>query len=236
MNNLNGNHKYLNVQAMKNINNQAKFITFEGLDFSGKSSLARLIASKLSADGKSYIITREPGGCEIAETLRSLVLSMSTDISAMSELLLFFAARIEHLRKTVYPALREGKVVICDRFLGSSFIYQGLGKHLGVNVVDDLYKLTLARNPQFKIVENTVQTFILDITYETMVERFNIRGELANRLDVVDEDAFNILRKAYRNLPQYCNFFNTGDNQFHIIDASGSLEEIANEICLKAGI
>ena len=129
------------------------FITFEGIDGSGKSTQSRLLAEKLAADGMTVCHTREPGGSVGAEEIRKLVLEGETDRwSAETELLLFTAARRDHLEKTIEPALERGEVVICDRFADSTRIYQGVARADLRSVVDDLHRIMIKREPDLTII------------------------------------------------------------------------------------
>lgn len=132
------------------------FITFEGIDGSGKSTQARLLSETLTAEGHDVVLTREPGGSPGAEEIRALVLQGDPDRwSAMTELLLFTAARRDHLERLIDPALAAGKIVVCDRFADSSRIYQGSRSGDLRATVDALHKLTIGREPDL--------TFIIDM-------------------------------------------------------------------------
>lgn len=112
------------------------FITFEGADGCGKSTQLRFLADYLEQRGISVLSTREPGGSPIAEMIRNMLLDKSnTGMDAVTEALLYAAARAEHVRKVIRPALERGKVVLCDRFIHSSYAYQGYGRGLGVELV-----------------------------------------------------------------------------------------------------
>ena len=113
------------------------FITFEGLDGSGKSTQAELLRSRLEADGLEVISTREPGGTELGEKIRELVLH-GGDVTPWAEALLYAAARAQHVEIVIRPALERGASVICDRYLDSSVAYQGVGRELGLDRVLDL--------------------------------------------------------------------------------------------------
>ena len=113
------------------------FITFEGLDGSGKSTQAELLRSRLEADGLEVISTREPGGTELGEKIRDLVLH-GGDVTPWAEALLYAAARAQHVEVVIRPALERGASVICDRYLDSSVAYQGVGRELGLDRVLDL--------------------------------------------------------------------------------------------------
>lgn len=112
------------------------FIVFEGADGSGKSTQIRLLAEYLKSLGADVVNTREPGGCPVAEEVRSIVLSKDEKkMEAVTEALLYAAARAEHVRQVIKPALEAGRIVLCDRFLLSSLAYQGYGRQLGVQEV-----------------------------------------------------------------------------------------------------
>ena len=131
------------------------FITFEGIDGSGKSTQARLLAGALEKAGRDVVLTREPGGSPGAEEIRSLVLEGPPDRwSAETEILLFTAARRDHLERLIAPSLAAGKVVICDRFADSTRMYQGLRAGLR-DMVDQLHALMIGREPDL--------TFIIDM-------------------------------------------------------------------------
>jgi len=113
------------------------FVTFEGLDGSGKSTQAELLRARLEVDGLEVVSTREPGGTVLGEQLRDLVLH-GDDVSPWAEALLYAAARAQHVDEVIRPALERGAAVICDRYLDSSVAYQGVGRELGLERVLDL--------------------------------------------------------------------------------------------------
>ncbi|MDG1431838.1 MAG: dTMP kinase [Paracoccaceae bacterium] len=129
------------------------FISFEGIDGSGKSTQARLLSEWLIGAGRQVVLTREPGGSPGAEQIRQMVLEGEADRwSAETELLLFTAARRDHLERTIRPALARGEVVISDRFADSSRIYQGLGRAALGNMVDDLHALVIGQEPDLTVL------------------------------------------------------------------------------------
>lgn len=144
------------------------FITFEGGEGAGKSTQARLLAAFLEKQGASCLLTREPGGSPGAEEIRNLVVKGTVGRwDVMTEALLMFAARRDHLVNTVWPALKEGKTVICDRFADSTMAYQGFGyadKGLGQAAVEQLYQIVVG---SFK----PDLTIILDMPVESGIER-----------------------------------------------------------------
>jgi dTMP kinase len=132
------------------------FLSFEGIDGSGKSTQARRLAEDLRSEGRDVVLTREPGGSPGAEEIRRLVLEGDPDRwSAETELLLFTAARRDHLERTIRPALAAGKIVICDRFADSTRIYQGVTRGDLRAKVDTLHSLMIGQEPDL--------TFLVDI-------------------------------------------------------------------------
>lgn len=140
------------------------FISFEGIDGSGKSTQARLLADRLRGIGHDAVLTREPGGSPGAEEIRRLVLEGPTDRwSAETEILLFTAARRDHLERTITPALAAGRVVITDRFADSTRVYQGLSRGDLRGLVDQLHDLMIGREPDL--------TFLIDMDPEIGLAR-----------------------------------------------------------------
>ncbi|OOY11671.1 dTMP kinase [Thioclava marina] len=129
------------------------FISFEGIDGSGKSTQARMLAEALRNEGHEVVLTREPGGSPGAEEIRRLVLEGDPDRwSAETEILLFTAARRDHLERVIEPSLAAGKVVICDRFADSTRMYQGLSRGDLRAVVDQLHTLMIGREPDLTVL------------------------------------------------------------------------------------
>ena len=129
------------------------FLSFEGIDGSGKSTQARLLAQSLRYEGRAVTLTREPGGSPGAEEIRRLVLEGATDRwSAETEILLFTAARRDHLEKTIRPALARGEVVICDRFADSTRVFQGLTRGDLTATVDRLHDLMIGTEPDLTLL------------------------------------------------------------------------------------
>ena len=152
------------------------FITFEGIDGSGKSTQARTLAEALRALGHNPVLTREPGGSPGAEEIRRLVLEGGPDRwSAETELLLFTAARRDHLERTIAPALAAGRVVICDRFADSTRMYQGLSRGDLRATVDTLHRLMIGRDPDL--------AFLIDIDPETGLARPKSRNGTEERFE-----------------------------------------------------
>ena len=152
---------------------RGKFITFEGGEGGGKSTQAARMAGYLRGKGLEVLETREPGGTPESEALRDLLVQGDPDRwSALSELLLITAARVEHVNRLIMPALDEGKWVICDRFADSTLAYQGIAGELGLELVGQLQKLAVgATTPDV--------TFLLDLRAEAGLQRAEKRGGAA---------------------------------------------------------
>ena len=135
------------------MNLNGKFISFEGIDGCGKSTQAKILSDELTTYGKKVLLTREPGGSKGAEEIRNLLLTGETDRwSAETEILLFTAARRDHLERTILPALEIGSTVICDRFSDSTRVYQGVTRGDLRDVVDQLDKTMIPRQPDVTVL------------------------------------------------------------------------------------
>lgn len=149
---------------------RGKFITFEGLDGTGKSTQIQKLAKALRTLGQSVVVTREPGGTATGEKIRHVILdSATTELSPMAELALMFASRAQHIREVIEPAVAEGKLVLCDRFTDSTEAYQGSGRKLGTKAVLELHRI-LCGNLQPDL------TILLDSDLATSVERARRRN------------------------------------------------------------
>lgn len=169
------------------------FISFEGIDGSGKSTQARRLADDLRAAGHRVRLTREPGGSPGAEDIRALVLEGDTDRwSPETELLLFTAARRDHLERVIAPALEAGEVVICDRFADSTRIYQGLGRADLRGLVDQLHELMIGREPDL--------TVLIDIAPDVGLDRALSRNGGEARFEAFGEDLQARMRAGFLDL------------------------------------
>lgn len=191
------------------------FITFEGPDGSGKSTIIKKVYEKLINDGFDIVLTREPGGTPIAEKIRDIILDNSNvALDARTEALLYAASRRQHLVEKILPALKEGKIVLCDRFLDSSLAYQGGGRNLGVQNV---------LNINLFATENTYPdlTLFFDIDPELGLKRVSQdKKRVADRLDNENE---NFHEKVYSTFKEIVN---TNSQRIITIDASKSIEEV----------
>lgn len=166
------------------------FITLEGNDGAGKTTIAKKVVDSLNENGYEAIYTREPGGSAIAEQIRKVLLdSSNSQMDPMCEAMLYAAARRQHLVDVVEPALKEGKIVICDRFIDSSLAYQGVARNLGF---ENIYALN------GYAIQNRMpdRTIFLDIDVETGKQRMGLRED-NNRIDREAELFHQAVRKGY---------------------------------------
>lgn len=173
------------------------FITFEGGDGSGKTSQAFLLAQYMQQHNIPHVYTREPGGTKLAEKIRSILLDGTEELPAEIEFLLLTAARKDHLDNLIIPALEQEKYVICDRFIDSTIVYQGLVKGLGIDEIINTSKKFLG---QYYMPD---QTFFLDVKPEIAMERVSNRinaGDKANHYDVKDIEHYQIIRQCFLSL------------------------------------
>lgn len=180
---------------------QGAFLSFEGIDGSGKSTQARYLADALRGAGLEVLLTREPGGSPGAEEIRRLLVEGAAGRwSAETEILLFTAARRDHLERTIRPALAAGKVVICDRFADSTRVYQGAARGALRTVVDRLHAMMIGIDPDL--------TFILDMAPEPALARGLARGGAEDRFETMGGAFQARLRDGFRALaaefPQRC--------------------------------
>jgi len=201
---------------MKN-EKQGKFITLEGIEGVGKTCNLRFIKELLEASGHDCVVTREPGGTNLGEALRGLLLSHSDEnMSADAELLMMFAARAEHLSKVILPALDNDQTVLCDRFTEATYAYQGGGRLLDVDKISEL--------------EDWVQgdlrpdlTIILDAPVEIGRARAGSRSE-PDRIEKEHDDFFQRVRNAYIELANHY------PHRICLVDASKELTAVQKQI------
>ena len=191
------------------------FITFEGGEGSGKSSVLRLLAEQFEKEGIPFILTREPGGTPISEQIRNVILDKAnTAMDPRTEALLYAASRRQHLAEKVWPALKEGKLVLCDRYLDSSLAYQGGARGLGIdNVLDINMFATEGTFPDL--------TLLFDIEPSVGLARIAANaGREVNRLDLEKMSFHEGVRETFHELAERFS------ERYVVIDASKSLEEV----------
>ena len=193
------------------------FITFEGPDGSGKSTVIKKVYEKLINDGYPIILTREPGGTPFAEKIRNVILDNdNTALDARTEALLYAASRRQHLVEKIRPALKVGKIVLCDRFLDSSLAYQGGGRHLGIENV---------LNVNLFATENTYPdlTLFFNISPEEGLKRVSAdKKRVADRLDNENENFHHDVYNAFLKV------VNDNKNRIVVIDATKSVDEVVD--------
>ncbi|WP_027108961.1 dTMP kinase [Lacticigenium naphthae] len=192
------------------------FITFEGPDGSGKTSVIREIVRRLEEQQDSVISTREPGGNRIAEMIRELILDpQNTDMDERTEALLYAASRRQHLKETILPALTRGNIVICDRFVDSSVVYQGYARGIGMEEVAQMNQFaTESLSPDL--------TLYLDVEAEIGLQRIN-QGKEKRQYDRLDREALSfhqLVRSGYLKVVA------KNTDRIVTVDASAELEKV----------
>jgi dTMP kinase len=195
--------------------NQGRFITLEGGEGAGKTTQSALLAEALSARGVAVVRTREPGGSPGAEVLRGLLLGGSIDWSPQAETLLHFAARADHVAKTVRPALDAGSWVVCDRFFDSTMAYQGFGQGADRDYISEQIRL-LGIGPDL--------TIMLDVPEAVASARMRQRGGDADRYERQDAAFHGRVRQGFRDIaaadPRRCV----------LLDATGDIQTVHSAI------
>ncbi len=194
---------------------RGKLITFEGVDGAGKSTHVEWFANELRSAGHSVVVTREPGGSPLGEKLRELVLHEPMD--AVTETLLVFTARDDHLKKRIQPALDAGTWVVCDRFTDSTVAYQGGGKGVAPDLIEAMRK----------IVHPDLQpdcTLIFDCAFEVSQERMQRSGRALDRFEREGRTFFERVRAAYLAVAK------ADPGRVRVIDSTLSLDAIRTEL------
>ena len=195
----------------------AQFISLEGGEGAGKSSAIQCIEAWLTEHEIPYILTREPGGTPMAEEIRELVLSARDEqVAPNTELLLVFASRVQHLNEKIQPALAQGKWVISDRFVDSSYVYQGVARGINESVIDNLVDTFLKNQLPNK-------TLLLDVPVELGLQRVQSRGE-SNRLDGESLAFHQKVRDGFLHRASQ------DPKRFAVVDASQSIASVEAQI------
>lgn len=199
------------------MNLSGKFISFEGIDGCGKSTQAKILSTELTACGNKVLLTREPGGSKGAEEIRNLLLTGNPDRwSAETEILLFTAARRDHLERTILPALKSGTTVICDRFSDSTRVYQGVTRGDLRDLVDRLDDAMIPRQPDI--------TFLIDLDPNIGLTRALERSNTEARFEEFGLEMQIKLREGFLNLA------NEFPKRFMVVDGNGSEAEVSQTI------
>ena len=200
---------------MADASRRGRFITLEGVDGAGKSTHIPWIAQRLRDAGHRIVVTREPGGTPLAEKLRTLVLAEPMD--AVTETLLLFAARGDHVRQVIAPALERGEWVVCDRFGDATIAYQGGGKEVPAALIGRLAEAAHgALRPDL--------TLFFDCSYEVSRQRLQAAARTPDRFESEDRAFFERVRAAYARIAQ------EEPGRVRRIDGSASIERIRKEL------
>ena len=195
-----------------------RFISFEGIDFSGKSTQIQMLKDKLITNGQKVIILREPGGTQISELIREILLDKNNlSMTSTTEMLLYSAARNQVLNEKIFPALESGTFVIADRYVDSTTAYQGFGRKISLDLIKQVNQI--ATNDFLPSL-----TFFLDLTLEKMTLRQKKMNNEVDRLEAAGNEFFNRVREGYLKIAD------TNNNRFKIIDANKDISELSEEI------
>lgn len=193
------------------------FISFEGIEGSGKTTQARLLADHLSKKGYAVVLTEEPGGTPIGLKIREVLLNVDhAEMHPVTELLLYNASRRQHVQEIILPAINAGKVVLTDRFSDSTLAYQGFGRGIDVSVIETLDRMaTGGLKPEI--------TLLLDIDVEMGLRR-NRGANKIDRIELEDIEFHKKVRAGYHELAR------SEPGRIKVIDASGTVEEIQGKV------
>ncbi len=190
------------------------FITFEGADGCGKTTQLMLLAKSLMAKGYDVIVTREPGAKGLGEKIREILLNYEGEVSSRCEAFLFLADRAQHMDIIVRPAVEKGKIVLCDRHTDSTVAYQGYGRGLDIERINNLNNIaTSGDKPDL--------TFVFDIDVETSMKRV---GGQKDRMESAGMDFFNRVRNGYLEIARQ------EPDRVKVIDASKSVEDVHRDV------
>ncbi len=194
------------------------FITFEGIDGCGKSTQLLRVAEKLRAQGYVVVVTREPGGTPISEKIREILISpQNSEMCSQTELLLYLAARAQHVQQTIRPAIERGELVLCDRFQEATFAYQGYGRGLELEFLKNINEFaTSGVSPDC--------TFIFDISVELSKLRLSRIGKGQDRLESAGDAFFGRIREGYLAAAS------ANPEKIRLLDGSRGLEELTDEV------
>ena len=193
---------------------QGLFITFEGPDGCGKTTQMKLLAEYFEKKGKEVVLTREPGGKGLGEKVREILLNYDCEVSDRCESFLFLADRAQNIDIIVNPAVKEGKIVLCDRHIDSTVAYQGYGRGLNIDRINMLNNLaTNGKKPDL--------TLVFDVDVETSMKRV---GKEKDRMESAGIDFHNRVRKGYLELAKQ------EPKRIKVLDATKSIEEIHKDV------
>lgn len=200
------------------------FITFEGNDGSGKSSVIQAVSEDLKSKGFEVVLTREPGGSKVAEKIRTLILDVdNVEMDSKTEALLYAASRREHLVHTVIPAIQEGKIVLSDRFIDSSLVYQGIARGIGI---EEIYEMN-----QFAVEKWMPDlTIMITVKPEIGMERIKHNRQSLDRLEIEDLDFHYKVYEGYKTIAtNYPNRIKRINGEIEKDEVINNVKNIINE-------
>ena len=196
---------------------RGKFITIEGTDGSGKSTQIGLLMDYLNKKGVDVLFTREPGGTPIGEKIREIILDVNNrEMAPETEALLYAAFRSQHVREKIIPAVEEGKIVICDRFLDSSLAYQGAARRMGMETIMEMNRAALGG-----VMPD------LTVFFDLSPEKGILRKKNERTLDRLEQEKIDFHKRVYDGYKQLCEKY---PERIKAIDADRSVEEVHFEV------
>ena len=196
---------------------KSSFITFEGIDGSGKSTQIRKLSSWLNEQSRDCILVREPGGTDVSESIRDLLLNVKKRVSPYCETLLFMAARAQLAEEIIWPSLKENKFVLCDRFIDSTIAYQGYGRNMDLKLIESLHCFS---------TQNLIPdiTFLIDIDVETSIKRR--KSKVKDRMETEGFDFLEKVRFGYKEIAKLSK------SRYHIISGDQTENNIFEQVKL----
>ncbi|KAA0257677.1 dTMP kinase [Deferribacter autotrophicus] len=197
------------------------FFVIDGIDGCGKTTQSQLVVSYLKSLGKKVILTKEPGGTEVGKVLRNILLSTEFDVTSETELLLYSADRLEHQKKVIEPNILDGNIIVCDRFISSTYAYQIFGRGLNINILKTLEKISVKWWPDI--------TFIIDIKPEVALNRALERLKVAGKMEKegkFEQSGLEFYKKVREGFLWYSKSF----KNVIVIDGSKSIDDIFENI------
>jgi dTMP kinase len=194
------------------------FITFEGIEGSGKTSQIKMLKNYLAQKGCKVYTTKEPGGTPLGEKIRKILLQQNKNLLALTELFLFLVSRIEHTKKIIVPLLKKGYIILCDRYADSSIAYQGYGRKIDLNLIHKLNKFAT-----FNVTPNI--TFIIDLPVEKGIKRIINRNN--NKLDRIENEKLSFHKKVKHG---FLTLAKQNKKRIFILNGNKSKIEIHKEI------
>lgn len=194
------------------------FITFEGIDQSGKSTQCQLLKDYLQSRGREVLLMREPGGSKISEKIRDLLLDKENDnMRGLTEFLLYSSSRAQLVDEIIKPALAQNKAVICDRYADSSTAYQGFARGLGIEMVERINQVaTYGLTPDL--------TIFVDIPIQLAFDRLKARGKLSDRIEAEGTEFFKLVRQGYLQIAT------RHKNRFKVVNGTDDISTIELKI------